>query len=51
VIDTKHEKHFETDVSLRVLSQFREEGIKVPATFGHLRSIRADEGSHLGLAH
>ena len=51
VIDTKHEKHFETDISLRVLSQFREEGIRVPATFGHLRSIRADEGSQLGLAH
>jgi hypothetical protein len=30
VIDTKHEKDFETDISLRVLGAFREEGIKTP---------------------
>jgi small-conductance mechanosensitive channel len=30
VIDTKHEKDFETDISMRVLTAFREEGIKAP---------------------
>lgn len=30
VIDTKHEKDFETDVSMRVLTAYREEGIKAP---------------------
>jgi len=51
VIDTKHEKDFETDISLRVLSQFREEGIKVPATFGRALSLRESQDSHSALAH
>ena len=45
MLDTQHEKAFETDVTLRVLEAFRLEGIRPPAVLHRT----ADEEEAAGL--